>query len=92
MKTKKMSDEWRRSSLILIYKNKEDIQNCVNYRGIKLMSLVMKLWEMVIEIRLRIETRVNSQHGNQWKLCLIEYIASMVDLSDNVLWYKLLGN
>ena len=27
MRTKKMSDEWRRSTLILIYKNKGDIQN-----------------------------------------------------------------
>ena len=32
MRTKKMSDEWRRSTLIPIYKNKEDIQNCANYR------------------------------------------------------------
>jgi len=43
MRTKKMSDEWRRSTLIPIYNNKGDIQSCANYRGIKLMSHTMKL-------------------------------------------------
>ena len=28
-----------------IYKNKGDIQSCMNYRGIKLMSHTMKLWK-----------------------------------------------
>jgi len=56
IRTKKMSDEWRRSTLIPIYKNRGDIQNCANYRGIKLMSRTMKLWEKVIERRLRKET------------------------------------
>jgi hypothetical protein len=28
-----------------IYTNKGDIQSCTNYRGIKLMSYTMKLWE-----------------------------------------------
>ena len=34
----KMSDEWRKSTLVPLYKNKGDIQDCSNYRGIKLMS------------------------------------------------------
>jgi len=64
MRTKKMPDEWRRNTLIPIYKNKGDIQNCANYRGIKLMSHTMKLWERVIERRLRKETRVtDNQFG-----------------------------
>ena len=37
MRTEKMLDEWRRSTLILIYMNKRGIQNCVNYRKIKLV-------------------------------------------------------
>jgi len=59
-----MPDERKRSTLIPIYKNKGDIQNYTNYRGIKLMSHTMKLWERVIEQRLRKETRVtNNQFG-----------------------------
>ncbi|KAM1298066.1 hypothetical protein ACFX2F_024919 [Malus domestica] len=51
LKTKKMSNEWQKSTLVPIYKNKGDVQNCMNYRGIKLMSHTMKLWERVIEHR-----------------------------------------
>ncbi|KAL5193749.1 LINE-1 retrotransposable element ORF2 protein [Glycine soja] len=58
MRSKRMPEEWRRSTLVPIYKNKGDIQNCANYRGIKLMSHTMKLWERVIERRLRKETQV----------------------------------
>ncbi|KAL5139739.1 LINE-1 retrotransposable element ORF2 protein [Glycine soja] len=58
MRSKRMPEEWRRSTLVPIYKNKGDIQNCANYRGIKLMSHTMKLWEKVIERRLRKETQV----------------------------------
>ena len=49
----RMSEEWRRSVLIPIYKNKGDAQCCGNYRGIKLMSHTMKVWEKIIEARLR---------------------------------------
>ncbi|KAM1129870.1 hypothetical protein ACFX19_045301 [Malus domestica] len=59
LKTKKMPNEWRMSTLVPIYKNKGDVQNCMNYRGIKLMSHTMKLWERVIEHRSRQETRVS---------------------------------
>ena len=59
IETKRMPDEWRISTLIPIYKNKGDIQSCSNYRGIKLMSHTMKLWERVIEQRLRKETSVS---------------------------------
>ena len=41
--TKRMLDDWRKSILIPIYKNKGNIQHCANYRGIKLMSHTMKL-------------------------------------------------
>jgi hypothetical protein len=42
-RSNKMSDEWRRSILVPIFKNKGDIQSCTNYRGINLMSHTMKL-------------------------------------------------
>ena len=54
----KMPEEWRRSILVPIFKNKGDVQSCTNYRGIKLMSHTMKLWERVIENRLRTMTSV----------------------------------
>ena len=44
LRSKRMPEEWR-GTLIPIYKNKGDIQNCGNYRGIKLMTHTMKLWE-----------------------------------------------
>ena len=58
-----MPEEWRRSILVPIFKNKGDVQSCTNYRGIKLMSHTMKLWERVIEHRLR---RVTSMTQNQF--------------------------
>ena len=39
----RMPEEWRKSVLIQIYKNKGDAQCCENYRGIKLMSHTMKI-------------------------------------------------
>jgi hypothetical protein len=55
----KMPDEWRRSILVQIFKNKGDIQSCTNYRGIKFMSHTMKLWERMIEHNLRKLTTVS---------------------------------
>nr|XP_043626012.1 uncharacterized protein LOC122597488 [Erigeron canadensis] len=54
----KMPEEWRLSEVIPIYKNKGGVQSCRNYRGIKLLSHTMKLWERVIEMRLRRVTKV----------------------------------
>ncbi|KAK3536575.1 hypothetical protein QTP86_013771 [Hemibagrus guttatus] len=45
LESEKMPEEWRRSVLVPIFKNKGDVQSCSNYRGIKLMSHTMKLWE-----------------------------------------------
>ena len=55
-----MPDEWR-SMLVPIFKNKGDVQSCSNYRGIKLISHTMKLWERVVEARLRREVMINEQ-------------------------------
>ncbi|KAK3574849.1 hypothetical protein QTP86_018434, partial [Hemibagrus guttatus] len=49
LESERMPEEWRRSVLVPIFKNKGDVQSCSNYRGIKLM----KLWERVVEARLR---------------------------------------
>ena len=59
--SEKMPGEWRRSMLVPIFKNKEDVQNCNNYRGIKLMNHSMKLWERVVDTRLRREVEICEQ-------------------------------
>ncbi|KAK3530735.1 hypothetical protein QTP70_000759 [Hemibagrus guttatus] len=53
LESERMPEEWRRSVLVPIFKNKGDVQSCSNYRGIKLMRHTMKLWERVVEARLR---------------------------------------
>ena len=59
----RMPDEWR-SVLVPIFKNKGDVQSCSNYRGIKLISHIMKLWERVVEARLRHEVTISElQYG-----------------------------
>ena len=57
----KMPEEWRGSIIIPIYKGKGDIQECGNYRGIKLISHTMKIWEKIIERRLREETIIGDE-------------------------------
>ena len=56
----RMPKEWR-SVLIPIYKNKGDAQCCGNYRGIKLMSHTIKVWERIIETRLRDRVEISKQ-------------------------------
>ncbi|KAI5735287.1 hypothetical protein M8J77_016627 [Diaphorina citri] len=54
-------DDWKRSMIVPIYKGKGDVQNCGNYRGIKLMSHTMKIWERIIDARLREETEIDDE-------------------------------
>ncbi|KAI5625807.1 breast cancer metastasis-suppressor 1-like protein-A isoform X1, partial [Silurus asotus] len=57
----RMPEECRRSVLVQIFRNKGDVQTCSNYRGIKLISHTMKLWERVVETRLREEVTICEQ-------------------------------
>jgi hypothetical protein len=57
-RSNKIPDEWRRTILVPIFKNKGDVQSCTNYRGIKLMSHTIKLCERIIEHRLRGVTNI----------------------------------
>ena len=47
MNTEQMPSAWRQSILIVIpiFKGNGDIQECNNYRGIKLLSHTFKIWE-----------------------------------------------
>ncbi|XP_070028580.1 uncharacterized protein [Nicotiana sylvestris] len=56
---KRMPEEWRSSTVVPLYKNKGDIQCCDNYRGIKLLSHTMKVWERVVEVKVRKTTSIS---------------------------------
>jgi len=57
----KIPNEWRDSVIIPIYKEKGNIQDCSNHRGIKLMSHTMKIWERINESRIRKETVIGDE-------------------------------
>ena len=61
MESERMPEVWRDSILIPIFKKKCDVQSCSNYRGIKLISHNMKLYERVVERRLRSELTFSEQ-------------------------------
>ncbi|KAK3527809.1 hypothetical protein QTP86_006875 [Hemibagrus guttatus] len=61
LESEKMPEEWRTSVLVPTFKNKGDVQSFSNYRGIKLMSHTMKLWERVVEARLRKVVEISEQ-------------------------------
>ncbi|KAG5577608.1 hypothetical protein H5410_057742 [Solanum commersonii] len=52
-RTAKTPEEWRWITMVPLYKNKGDIQNCNHYRGIKLLSHTMKVWERMVEMGMR---------------------------------------
>ena len=47
--------------IVPIFKEKGDIQDCGNYRGIKMISLTMKIWESIIDRRLREKTIIGEE-------------------------------
>ena len=71
MESETMPEEWRDSILIPIFKNKGDVQSCINYRGIKLISHSMQLWKRVVETRLRRELTVSCQGKVLQMHCLL---------------------
>ena len=57
----KMPEEWRDSVIVPIFKEKGDIRDCGNYRGTNMISHTMKIWERIIDRRLREETRMGEE-------------------------------
>jgi exonuclease III len=64
LREKQIPESWRKSYLVPFYKNKGDVRDCGNYRGVKLTSHTLKIWERVINQRLLTMTEITpNQHG-----------------------------
>lgn len=59
LKEGKIPADWTRSWMVSVYKGKGDAMECGSYRGIKLLEHAMKVFERVIEGRLRKEGRID---------------------------------
>lgn len=46
-------ETWRKCKIISVYKNQAGIMSCINYRGIKLISHSMKLFERILEATMK---------------------------------------
>ena len=55
-----MPEEWKESEIVPIYKQKGDPLECGNFRGIKLLEHGMKMFEKIVERRLRKLITVNN--------------------------------
>ena len=53
VKEGEMPNDWNKSYMINVYKGKGDALECGSYRGIKLLEHAMKVFERVVEARLR---------------------------------------
>src|SRR5260221_512039 len=51
--------DWRKSWMVNVYKGKGDALECGSYRGIKLLDHVMKVFERVIERRVRNRVKID---------------------------------
>ena len=62
----KMPDDWGNSLTVPVFKGKGDALTCGKYRGIRLLEHAMKLWEKILEGRLREVVKVDeNQFGFQ---------------------------
>ena len=50
----------KESEIVTIYKQKGDALECGNYRGIKLLEIALKVYERVIERRIRERVHIHS--------------------------------
>ena len=69
----KMPEEWRDSVIVPTFKEKGDIQDCGNYRGINMIILshTMNIWESIIDRRLREETSIGEEQFGFMPSCMM---------------------
>ena len=68
MRQGKVPEEWRTGLIVPIWKTKGDVQDPGKYRGITLLSHIMKLLERILDVRIRknVEQELGEeQHGGQ---------------------------
>jgi hypothetical protein len=53
VKEGKIPNDWTKSWMVCVYKGKGDALECGSYRGIKLLDQVMKVFESMMEMKLR---------------------------------------
>ena len=54
-----MSDEWKTSAIVYIFKGKGDVMSCGSYIGVKLLEHVTKIVERVLQRRIRTLVNLN---------------------------------
>ena len=63
MRHRKVPEEWRTGVIVPIWKEKGDEQDPGKYRGIKLLSHIMKLLERILDVRIR--KKVDQELGEE---------------------------
>ena len=55
----RVPDEWNKSYIISLYKGKGDSLDCGNYRGLKLLEVLQKVLEQILETQIRKEISID---------------------------------
>ncbi len=63
MRQERLPQDLKESEILALYKQKGDVMECGNYRGIKLLEVGLKVYEKVIEKRIRDNVQL---HDNQF--------------------------
>ena len=75
----------RDANIVTVYKNKGDMGDCINYRGISLLNIVGKLFAKVVLMKMRVlAERIypESQCGFRTKRATIDMIFSLRQLQE----------
>ena len=52
-------DDWKKSVLVPVFKGKGDAMDCGAYRGLKILEHAMKIYERMLETRLKKQLRLS---------------------------------